>query len=132
MPITYPYIQYGGLWTTSQACDAKAAGTWPVPPTPKLYSWGAGNDGALGLGNITNYSSPKQVSSLTNWAEVSILAKAGLAIKTDGTLWSWGNNGSGRLGLGNTTNYSSPKQVGLLTNWVSVSPRDSVLAIATT
>jgi alpha-tubulin suppressor-like RCC1 family protein len=125
MPVTYryPYIQYGGVWTTSQATDAVASGTWAVPPAPHLLSWGFGNNGRLGLGNTTNYSSPKQVGNLTDWSIVST-AGGGLfstAIKTDGTLWTWGTNSNGQLGLGNKTNYSSPKQVGALTNWLKVS-----------
>ena len=71
MPLTYPYIQYGGIWTTSQATDAVAAGTWALPPQPHLFSWGINGSGQLGLGNITKYSSPKQVGVLTNWTSVS-------------------------------------------------------------
>ena len=71
MPTTYPYIQYGGVWTTSQATDAVASGTWAVPPSPKLYSWGKNDVGALGLGNTTYYSSPKQVGALTTWLQAA-------------------------------------------------------------
>jgi YD repeat-containing protein len=89
---------------------------------PYLYSWGRNNTGQLGLGNTTDYSSPKQVGSLTTWDS---LAGGGaqfvISTKTDGTLWSWGNGANGSLGLGNTTTYSSPKQVGALTNWLNIS-----------
>ena len=96
-----------------------------VPPTPttlyNLYSWGRNNNGQLGLGNTTLYSSPVQLGSLTDWSQVSSGIYHTLAIKTNGTLWSWGYNGVGSLGLGDTTNRSSPVQVGALTNWLSVS-----------
>jgi alpha-tubulin suppressor-like RCC1 family protein len=72
------------------------------------------------LGNITGYSSPKQVGSLTNWANVTGGTNFSLATKTDGTLWAWGKNTQGQLGLGNVTAYSSPKQVGALTSWLNV------------
>ena len=86
-----------------------------------LWSWGAGvSFGALGLGNTSNYSSPMQVGSLTNWLKVTANYGAGLAIKTNGTLWAWGQNVRGNLGLGVTTYYSSPKQVGALTNWLNI------------
>jgi alpha-tubulin suppressor-like RCC1 family protein len=117
----FPYIQYGGIWTASQQADAKAAGTWPVPPSPKLFSWGQNNSGQLGLGNTTAYSSPKQIGSLTTWSSSGVGAQFSVNIKADGTLWSWGQNNQGQLGLGNTTYYSSPKQVGALTNWLRVS-----------
>jgi hypothetical protein len=85
-----------------------------------LWGWGVNYRGQLGLGNITYYSSPKQVGSLTNWLSVATSYSSTLAVKSDGTLWSWGQNQFGQLGLGNTTNYSSPKQVGSLNTWVSV------------
>jgi alpha-tubulin suppressor-like RCC1 family protein len=84
-----------------------------------LYIWGSNNQGQLGLGNTTNYSSPKQVGSL-NWSFVAGGTLSSFAIKPDGTLWAWGYGGNGVLGLGNTTNYSSPKQVGALTNWKTI------------
>jgi alpha-tubulin suppressor-like RCC1 family protein len=88
-----------------------------------MWSWGQNNYGKLGLGNTTDYSSPKQVGAGTTWASVS--ASSGnwtAAIKTDGTIWSWGRNDTfGALGLGNTTNISSPVQIGALTNWLRVS-----------
>lgn len=108
-----------------------------VAPTPiysyYLNTWGRNTDGMLGLGNTTNYSSPKQVGSLTDWAYISARTESCLAVKTDGTLWSWGRGSNGRLGLGNTTTYSSPKQVGALTNWskVSLSITSHALAIKT-
>lgn len=82
-----------------------------------LYGWGDNGSGQLGLGNITTYSSPKQIGSLTTWSSIGAGPYHSSSIKTDSTLWVWGDNGSGQLGLGNTTNYSSPKQVGVLTNW---------------
>jgi alpha-tubulin suppressor-like RCC1 family protein len=115
----------------NQVNAAVAAGTWTG--LPQLYSWGQNNNGQLGLGNTTNYSSPKQVGALTTW---SVISKGGSAhfvlIKTDGTLWSWGNNLYGQLGLGNTTYYSSPKQVGALTTWSKINCGTShTLAIKT-
>lgn len=125
MPVTYDGVQYSGIWTMQQVNSAIAAGTWPVPTVtgPRLFSWGDNNQGALGLGNRTNYSSPKQVGSLTDWLQICAggYNNTSAGVKTDGTLWTWGYNGNGQLGLGNTTNYSSPKQVGALTGWVQVS-----------
>ena len=83
-----------------------------------LYSWGINSGGQLGLGNRTNYSSPKQVGSLTAWLTVTAGQYDSFSVKSDGSLWDWGTNGgNGQLGLGVVTPYSSPKQVGSLTNW---------------
>ena len=85
-----------------------------------LWTWGYNNNGQLGLGNTTYYSSPKQVSSLTTWSSIAGGSYHTIATKTDGTLWTWGQNTYGQLGLGNTTQYNSPKQVGSLTTWSSI------------
>jgi hypothetical protein len=116
-------VQYSGIWSLSGQANAKALGTWPVLPTNFLYAWGDNSAGALGIGNRTNYSSPKQVGSNTNWLQICAggYQNTSAGVKTDGTLWTWGFNGQGQLGLGNITNYSSPKQVGSLTGWVQVS-----------
>jgi alpha-tubulin suppressor-like RCC1 family protein len=97
-----------------------------------LWTWGTNTLGQLGLNNTTNYSSPKQLGSLTNWSSVSCGYYVTGAIKTDGTLWTWGYNGYGTLGYGNTTYYSSPKQVGALTTWSFVAAGNlSMFAIKT-
>ena len=80
--------------------------------------------GMLGQGNRTDYSSPRQVGTNTNWA----FAHAGrpgesIAVKTDGTLWAWGSNTNGQLGQNGPTGpgysgrYSSPRQIGTDTDW---------------
>jgi alpha-tubulin suppressor-like RCC1 family protein len=115
-------VQYSGIWTMQQVNAAIAAGTWPVVG-PRLYSWGFSSFGALGLGNTTSYSSPKQVGSLATWASVATSSSSShvLAVKNDGTLWAWGSNYHGGLGLGTNLNYySSPKQVGSLTSWLKI------------
>ena len=87
-----------------------------------LWAWGQGGGGALGNGvNTDNFSSPVQVGSLTDWAQVCGGADYTAAVKTDGTLWAWGTNTDGELGLGNTTSNCSPTQVGSLTDWYEVS-----------
>ena len=111
-------VRYSGIWTLTQVNAAISAGTWTG--LPYLYSWGQNTYGQLGLGNTTNYSSPKQVGSLTTWLKIASGTYHTISVKTDGTLWTWGLNNVGQLGLGNTTYYSSPKQVGALTTWSAV------------
>ena len=121
MPINYDHVQYSGIWTMDQVSAAVGQGLWATFGN-RLFAWGRNENGQLGLGNITYYSSPKQIGALTAWSAVStgLDGEDSTAIKTDGTLWSWGRNNLGQLGLGNRTNYSSPKQVGALTNWSNI------------
>ena len=100
--------------------NALGAQTNVTTYTYELYSWGGNGYGQLGLGNTTNYSSPKQVGALTSWSSLSNGIEHAVSLKTDGTLWTWGRNVYGSLGFGNTTNYSSPKQVGALTTWLTI------------
>jgi alpha-tubulin suppressor-like RCC1 family protein len=91
-----------------------------------LWGWGSNGYGELGLGNTTQYNSPKQVGTLTTWSKITMGLFHTVAIKTDGTLWSWGKGGSGQLGLGNVTYYSSPKQVGALTTWAAIAANNNM------
>ena len=81
-----------------------------------LWSWGYNTYGMLGQNNRTQYSSPVQVGSGTDWKVVSgngVNSKASSAIKTDGTLYTWGYNDVGQLGLNSPgpSNTSSPTQI---------------------
>jgi len=89
-----------------------------------LWVWGRDTDGTCGQNSVaTGRSSPVQIGSDTDWAEISTGSEFCFAIKTDGTLWSWGQNSfnTGQLGQSDFVNRSSPTQVGALTNWNKVS-----------
>jgi len=84
-----------------------------------LWTCGQNSYGTLGVGDLTNRSSPVQVGSLTDWRSVTISNDVMLATKTDGTLWSWGyryTNFAAGAGSG-AANVSSPVQVGTDTDW---------------
>ena len=108
----------GTLWNYDmgqevRTLSAASGGNFAITRQNKLYSWGYNNQGQLGLNNKTQYNSPQQVGSDTNWHK---LAKTGPsrtmgALKEDGTLWMWGEGGQGQLAQNNTTNYSSPRQI---------------------
>ena len=85
-----------------------------------LWTFGRNDYGQLGLGDITPYSSPVQVGSLTTWSQVAGGLYFTAAVKTDGTLWTWGRNDYGQLGQGDIVPLSSPVQVGSLTTWDNV------------
>ncbi len=89
-----------------------------------LWMLGAmSSSGQSGLnigGSAVNRSSPTQVGTETNWANVSQGNSHTIASKTDGTLWAWGYGDDGALGLGvGNTRRSSPTQIGTDTTWTS-------------
>ena len=114
-------VQVGALTTWSQISANGGGHMLAVKTDGTLWAWGSGYFGNLGLGNTTNYSSPKQVGALTAWSKVSGNNNFSIALKTNGTLWTWGRNNVGQLGQNNLTNLSSPVQVGALTTWLTVS-----------
>jgi len=117
-------VQIGALTNWKQVSTTNSYAVAAIKTDGTLWTWGYNLNGQLGVGNITNYSSPVQVGTLTTWKQV-VCKSATYAIKTDGTLWAWGDNSSGQLGIGNRTSYSSPVQVGSLTNWKQLYPGSS-------
>ena len=97
-----------------------------------LYTCGHNHYGQLGLSDLTDRSSPTQVSSTTNWREVSAGHAQNAAIKADGTFWAWGENQQGQLGLGDTLNRINPVQVGTLNNYAKVSSGTNITCIIKT
>lgn len=122
MPSVNKYTRWSGVWSTTEAAQAKASGKWPQSFSNfSTFSWGGGNTyGELGIGSIaTTRSSPVQLGS-SRWAQLSCGFRHAAGIQADGTLWTWGANDYGQLGLGTTNNYSYPKQVGGSSNWKKV------------
>ncbi|GBG62459.1 hypothetical protein CBR_g30780 [Chara braunii] len=85
----------GGLRDGSRSMKRLPAG-W----TKKVFAWGAGEDGQLGLGNTLDQHWPKEVQSLTG-LEISQLvsgSRNSLAVCGDGSVLAWGWNQRGTLG----------------------------------
>lgn len=104
--------QIGALTNWSRITCSLGGAVFGIKTDGTLWAWGTNAGGRLGLGNTTNYSSPKQIGALTNWSKAYSGYASAVSLKTDGTVWVWGSGSSGALGLGNTTDYSSPKQLG--------------------
>jgi alpha-tubulin suppressor-like RCC1 family protein len=124
-PVSSP-VQIGSL-TTWTACGAGLQ-TGQGIAGGKLYTWGQtpnGQDGRGGDHANDAISSPVQVGSLTDWANVTgggsaVTAGQCAALKTNDTLWTWGFKGAGSIGDGNNISRSSPVQVGSLTDWTDI------------
>jgi alpha-tubulin suppressor-like RCC1 family protein len=128
-------VQVGTLtnWLGSQFTVSPGAGAYWLAVKQDGTLWGCGNntDRLINPANTSNFSSPIQVGSLTNWKQVGVSAGSVSAIKQDGTLWSWGNYFYQDLGLGSTISVSTPVQVGTLTNWKYVAKGGKHLHVTT-
>ena len=113
-------VQVGALTNWAKVVASESNWTLALKTDGTLWAWGQNAFGQLGQGNTTYRSSPVQIGSNTNWANIAASSGGAFAITTAGAIYSWGANGIGQLGLGNTTSYSSPKQIGSLTNWSKI------------
>ncbi|HEX3595987.1 MAG TPA: hypothetical protein VHU80_12835 [Polyangiaceae bacterium] len=87
----------------------------------RLYCFGNGADGQLGITPRANQSSPVQIGDGTDWRSVSTDTFHGCGIRGTGTLWCWGRNAEGQLGTGDVSDRDTPAQIGSESNWAEVS-----------
>ena len=113
-------VQIGSLTSWVKAVSSEDAAFVAIRSDGRLYAWGSGANGQLGVNSTVSYSSPVQIGALTTWAKIFGVGKGFFALKTDGTLWTWGDNFYSQRGDGNNLDLSSPVQVGALTTWTKV------------
>lgn len=78
------------------------------------YGWGENGNGELGLGDVTDRSTPTVIVGSHVWRQLVPIqpsGNAGLGLDTAGKAWGWGENSKGNIGAGNNTNTSSPVAV---------------------
>lgn len=83
----------------------------------RLYCWGTGTNGVLGVGDTQPRMTPTEVLPGSLWKEVSTGLRHTCAIRNDDTLWCWGN----RTAVGSNFGADSltPRQIGTST-WKSI------------
>jgi alpha-tubulin suppressor-like RCC1 family protein len=97
-----------------------------------IWAWGQNDGYQIGNGTCcSDVLNPIQISSATDWKMIcSSYARAGFALKNNGTLWGWGTNFSGMLGPSNVSVRQYPTQLNLDTDWKIISSGQShILAI---
>jgi alpha-tubulin suppressor-like RCC1 family protein len=124
------------ITSSTNWCQVSAGGGFSsaIKTTGEIWSWGCNNLGLLGDGTATTRTSPvREISSSTDWCQVSAGFVSSSAIKTTGEIWSWGAGGNGRLGDGTTINKCSPvREISSSTDWCQVSSNNHTSAIKTT
>ncbi|XP_072481567.1 probable E3 ubiquitin-protein ligase HERC6 [Notamacropus eugenii] len=85
-----------------------------VCKTGKVFSWGSGSEGQLGIGKINKPSFiPKEIKDLSSVKiiQVSCGHYHSIALAQDGAVFSWGKNNYGQLGLGENFPYQARPQL---------------------
>lgn len=104
----------GALLDVLYADPAVSAGhdhTLAITTKGKVYAWGVGGNGQLGLGDYQARQTPTLVPLPGPAVQVAAGWGHSLALLADGRVFAWGNNASGQLGDGTTTMRNTPAPV---------------------
>ena len=85
--------------------------TLAITTKGKVYAWGVGGNGQLGLGDYQARMVPTAVTLPGPAVQVAAGWGHSLARLADGRVFAWGNNTSGQLGDGTTTMRNTPAAV---------------------
>ncbi len=91
--------------------SAGAEHTCAIRADGRLFCWGSGDGGALGIGAIEDHATPVQeMGAAIDWRQVSAGAGVTCAIRMDQSLYCWGSNSTGQLGNGSGEDSLVPVQ----------------------
>jgi alpha-tubulin suppressor-like RCC1 family protein len=110
-PVTHPAR---GGWVSVNAGDSYTCAI-RVPTERTPWCWGRNNFGQLGIGNDTDESLPRYVSTVhpDGWVSISAGGTHTCALHESTTLWCWGQDTYGQLGNGqNVTQVNTPQNIG--------------------
>jgi alpha-tubulin suppressor-like RCC1 family protein len=109
-----------GIWHTWNdwvAIDAGDSHSLGIRANGSLYAWGENDEGALGLGGISQVTAPTQVGSLQDWKLISAGEDHSLGLRGGDLMYAWGENTYGQLGLNDTSDRDTPVKVGTSFSW---------------
>ena len=110
-PRSSPVAVVGGLTFERIFTHDKSETVFGLTSAGALYAWGDNSQGQLGVGDITNRSSPVAVLGGLTFASVKLFQSTVIGLTSDGTAYAWGLNANGQLGLGDVVSRSSPVAV---------------------
>lgn len=81
----------------------------------RIWTWGHGQHGRLGLGDERTRIEPEIVRDLSSYVVIRVAAGKDhtLAVTRHGLMFAWGSNEKGQLGLSSARSSSSPRRVKL-------------------
>ena len=94
--------------------EAAIQSTCALDSSGKIYCWGNGQFGRLGVGSTTDYDEPVEVHAGEGpgtYTQVINALTMACGLGTDGKAYCWGRNGNGSLGDGTTIQRTEPVEV---------------------
>lgn len=84
----------------------------------RVWVWGEGSSGQLGIGGTARTNTPTMVTNIANVVAISAGGFHTVALTSDQTVWTWGDSGGPALGRGG--DYTVPGPVSGLSNVVGI------------
>lgn len=110
-PRSSPVAVLGGLTFARLFGHEKSESFMAMTSAGAVYAWGDNTQGALGVGDLVNRSSPVAVLGGLTFKKIILYKSSVYGLTTDGVLYAWGINTNGQLGVGDVVSRSSPVAV---------------------
>ncbi|WII70528.1 hypothetical protein QJS83_08665 [Bdellovibrio sp. 22V] len=128
-------VSGGALYSDISAGGSNDGGgghTCAITQAGQLQCWGRNDFGQLGIGSLTNQSSPQNVDAGVTYSSVVIGYNTSCAITTSGALKCWGGNAKGQVGDGTVMTRTAPVLIDSGVSYAKVSvAQDHVCALTT-
>nr|MCA8838442.1 hypothetical protein [Pseudomonadota bacterium] len=95
--------------------------TCAIKTDGRLYCWGYGEGGVLGLGDVYDQRTPGLVAPEIKWVQVDSSKNHSCAVSIGGELYCWGFGYYGQLGSDDLHELRVPTRVGTDAGWKQVS-----------